>query len=69
MKSISLYFVPIMTGQELKKLRKEKGLTQQDIANALKTSKQVVSTWESEKHKISSAYEILLKDFFNITRS
>jgi DNA-binding transcriptional regulator YiaG len=49
-----------MTGEELKKLRKEAGLTQTDLAIKLGTHKQVISTWENNRHKISNAYEVLI---------
>lgn len=49
-----------MKGQELKNLRKEAKLTQTELANKLGTHKQVISSWENDRHKISNAYELLI---------
>jgi DNA-binding transcriptional regulator YiaG len=51
----------VMTGIELKTLRKNAGLTQSELAEKIGTSKQVISTWENGRFKISNAYELLLR--------
>ena len=50
-------------GEKLAKLRKEKGLSQEDLANELNVSRQAVSKWESnnaypETEKIISICKI-----------
>lgn len=55
-----------MTGLELKILRKKKGLTQQELANAIGTYKSIISDWERGKHEISNAYKSVLIAFFGL---
>lgn len=40
-----------MLGQRIKKLREERGMTQQNLADMLGVSQQAVAKWESEKEK------------------
>lgn len=51
----------------LKELRKEKGLTQQELANEIGTTKLTISNWENEKHAIGSEKAKLLADSFNVS--
>ncbi len=55
-------------GQQLKTIRKEKGLTQQQVASQLNVTRQAISNWEQNKNlpdlemvvKLSSTYGISL---------
>lgn len=54
-------------GENIKKLRKEKGLSQGQLAEILNVSHQAVSKWESSKTCPDIENLILLKDIFNVT--
>lgn len=51
----------------LKELRKEKGLTQAELAHGIGTTKLTVSNWENEKHVIKSDKAQALADFFGVS--
>ncbi|CYU95634.1 helix-turn-helix transcriptional regulator [Streptococcus suis] len=51
----------------LKELRKERGLTQQELAQEIGTTKLTISNWENEKHAIGSEKAKLLADSFNVS--
>lgn len=51
----------------LLELREEKNLTQQDVANAIKTSRTNIGRWEKEQNEPSASYIILLADFFEVS--
>ncbi len=50
-----------MTGQELKGLREKYNLTQKDFAEAIQTTQAQISKWENGLHKISRAYQNLIR--------
>ena len=50
----------------LKELRKEKGLTQQQLAEKIGTTKLTISNWENEKHIIKTSTAKELAEFFNV---
>lgn len=54
-----------MTGKELKILRTAKQKTQEEVAKAIGVANTKISEWENEKHKISPAYQKLLKNYFD----
>lgn len=54
-------------GQRIKKLREEKGITQQDLADMLKVLRPTVSQIESGDRKISVDELIKLSEIFNIS--
>lgn len=54
-------------GENIKKLRKEKGLSQEQLAEMLNVSRQAVSKWESGKTYPDIDNLILLKGIFNVT--
>lgn len=53
--------------QRLKELRKKKGLTQTDLAKALKVTKGTVSTWETGNRKPEFGTMERLCDFFDVS--
>jgi transcriptional regulator with XRE-family HTH domain len=54
-----------MSGEELKKKRLEKGLSQYELADAIGVTQSRIWLWESDSHKISRAYQFILKQYFN----
>ena len=54
-------------GENLKKLRKEKQLSQESLAEKLNISRQEVSKWESNSSYPDMNNLIQLKDIFNVT--
>lgn len=54
-------------GENLKKLRKEKQLSQESLADKLNISRQAVSKWESNSSYPDMNNLIQLKDIFNVT--
>ncbi|MEB3520920.1 helix-turn-helix domain-containing protein [Streptococcus sp. S2(2023)] len=50
----------------LKELRKEKGLTQQQLAEKIGTTKLTVSNWENGKHVIKTSTAKELAELFNV---
>lgn len=56
--------IVIVTGQELKELRKKYSLTQKEIAESIGTDVSRISEWENDKFKISNSYQKLLEAFF-----
>ena len=51
----------------LKQLRSEKGITQQELAQATKLSQAAVSRWEAGEREPSIYYLNVLADYFEIT--
>ena len=54
-------------GKFIENLRKEKGLTQQDLADILSVSNQAVSKWEGGRNLPDIAIQRVICDTFNIT--
>lgn len=54
-------------GKFIENLRKEKGLTQQDLADILSVSNQAVSKWEGVRNLPDIAIQRVICDTFNIT--
>lgn len=54
-------------GKFIENLRKEKGLTQQDLADILSVSNQAVSKWEGGRNLPDIAIQRAICDTFNIT--
>lgn len=50
----------------LKELRKEKGLTQQELADEMQTTKLTISNWENGKHALKTDKAQSLADFFKV---
>lgn len=50
----------------LKELRKEKKLTQKELADTIGTTKLTISNWENGKHSINSEKAQMLADFFGV---
>ncbi len=53
--------------QRIKELRKEKGLSQADLANALKVDRTTVVKWETAKHYPDIEMLIPIADFFEVS--
>ena len=51
----------------LKVLRKEKGLSQPELAKQLNVSKGIISFWENEKYEPTASNIILIAKFFEVT--
>lgn len=51
----------------LKKLRKDKGLTQQELAQEMETTKLTISNWEHGTHEIKGSNAKKLADYFNVS--
>lgn len=51
----------------LKELRKEQGLTQQQLAEQLKLSVSIISKWENGKHQPTIEDLKLLVNFFHVS--
>lgn len=55
-----------MFSHNLKNLRKERGLTQKDLANALGIAKSTISMYENNNREPDFETEELIADFFNV---
>lgn len=53
--------------QNLKSLRKEKNLTQPQLAEKLHISKGMISFWENEKYEPTASNIIAVAEFFNVS--
>ena len=56
-----------MLNERLAELRKRSGLTQADIANYLKITRQAYSCYESDKREMDFASLGLMADYYNVT--
>lgn len=54
-------------GNKIKQLRKEKQLTQPQLADALNVSKSVISFWENDINEPKASYMISLATFFKVS--
>ncbi|MCC0633290.1 helix-turn-helix domain-containing protein [Clostridioides sp. ZZV15-6388] len=54
-------------GENLKRLRKERNLSQEQLAEMLNVSRQAISKWESNKTYPDIENLILLRTLFNVT--
>ena len=50
----------------IKYLRLQKGLTQEDLANIVNKSRVLISQWESDSREITTEDIIKLSDYFNV---
>ena len=57
----------MQNGDILKELRKDKGLTQSDLAKLLKTSRQYYSDYECEKYELPLHHLIFIADLFDVS--
>ncbi len=53
--------------QNLKSLRKEKNLTQPELAQALHVSNGMISFWENEKYEPTATNIIAVAEFFDVS--
>ncbi len=54
-------------GERIRKLREEKGLTQQQLAKKMYVKRETVNQWENETRDLKTGYTISLADFFGVT--
>lgn len=54
-------------GERIRKLREEKGLTQQQLAKEMYVKRETVNQWENETRDLKTGYTISLADFFGVT--
>lgn len=54
-------------GENIKKLRKDKNLSQEQLAEMINVSRQAISKWESNKACPDMENLILLREIFNVT--
>lgn len=54
-------------GQRLRRLRRERGLTQRQIAEHLNTDTAVISGWERDRHKPYLEAALVLADLLCVT--
>ena len=56
-----------MYGQRIKELRKEKGITQTELAQILNTTQKTISKYERESLDLNTSVIIALCKYFNVT--
>jgi len=56
-----------MIGERLKQLRKNKGITQRELADIIGVRKSVISLYETNKNDPSDPIKITLAKYFNIS--
>ena len=54
-------------GTKIRDLRKEKELTQEELAKQINTTQDSISLWEKDKRIPDTIYIIALAKFFNVT--
>ena len=54
-------------GQNIKKLRTERNMTQRELANALKVSTQAVSKWETERAYPDLSLLVAISKLFEVS--
>ena len=57
----------MLVGEKLKKLRKARGLSQEDLANELKVSRQSISKWELGESFPDTNHLVRVSDYFGIS--
>ncbi len=57
----------MMTGQRIRDLRKEKRLSQTELADVVHVSQQTITAWENDKAEPSSSAIAALADYFGVT--
>ena len=53
--------------QRIKELRKERGLNQRELAQAIKVSQPTVAAWENGENEPKAIYIYRLAKFFDVT--
>ncbi len=56
-----------MIGERLYDLRKDAGLTQDELADILKINKHSISSYEREKSEPPDIIKLLIADYFNVS--
>ena len=54
-------------GSRIRKLRKSKGVTQDDVAEYLNVKRQTIQLWESDERDLKTQYTISLAEYFGVS--
>lgn len=57
----------MILGEKLKKLRKARGLSQEQLADQLKVSRQAISKWELGESTPDTGNLVALRDYFGVS--
>lgn len=52
---------------KIKELRKEKGLSQEEVAKGINTSQRNIGRWEKEENEPTASFLIKLADYFQVS--
>lgn len=55
------------TGERIRWLREKKGITQADLASAVLVSRDVITSWESNRREIKASLLVALADYFDVS--
>lgn len=55
------------TGDRIRWLREKRGITQAELANGILVSRDVVTSWESNKREIKASFLVALADYFDVS--
>ena len=56
-----------MYGSKIRELRKEKGISQSELAKVIHVSQQTITAWENGKAEPSSSYIASIANFFGVS--
>ncbi len=54
-------------GETIKELRKEKNLSQQNLADVIGVSQKAIDYWEKDVNEPKASYIVKLADFFDVS--
>lgn len=59
---VTLYYIAIMTGGDLKRIRDHLAMTQEELAKRLGVTRATVNRWEQERVDIPEVVELAIKE-------